>query len=204
MNAILNRRGFFGTVGTALAGIGSALMFRKPRSVEASVPNTTRVLPIKSLDNFWDRTPDAIVMDESFPALPQRFSEEPDIREITLTPFEQPVLAHPLTQREKDEAIILGNDGNYKKELRNKFSWDWKRDEDGSIHYDEWDFTNHGATEEEFAAYKRWINDDYSDADFESAVAQANTVERVSEEGTGECHAEPRGDLEGLALSRAA
>src|SRR5258708_16581225 len=183
MNEIVTRRSVLNVLGGAFGSIFP--MFRKPRSVEASVPFKTRVLP--------DYEP---VHYTKFAELDERLVDEP-VRDLTINEqaehHDKLVLAHPISRFEQDKAILFDDDSfGIKDELRDKLSWDWKKNPDGSIDHDEWEFTNQGASEEEFAAFKRWINDDYTDYTF----AEADTVERVSEKSTGECDAEPRRDLE--------
>jgi len=135
-----------------MAGVGSALLFRKLRKPEGSIPSTPRLSPED--DFFYD--PRTETTNSS------RLVDKP-VRDSTLNTStsvsqefntDQPVLARTL--KGKDEDLICDEERCLKEDIEDRLgknTWD----EDG-----DWQGRSQGElTDEEFAAYQRWLNNDY-------------------------------------------
>lgn len=142
MNENITRRGFIDVINGAIASFFFPKMFRKPRSIEASIPESTRILDISK--------------DGDGTGVVKMVSLE-DVRlgaADIIDPPDEPVLAHPIT-RKNDEAILFDENGFWKDDIIEAAGdYIWEDNEYKG-------FSQGGLTDEEFAAYQRWLNSEY-------------------------------------------
>jgi hypothetical protein len=181
MNANLNRRGFMGIIGGAFSSLFFSPVFRKPRRVEASVPESARVLSFdEEINRYFANHPEAADALFGPVSKPVEFIEpsiQPNFEPITSIIKEEPVLAHPKSLRERDEEILFDNEGYWKEDITDR-AGNHLLDE---APYGGW--TKGKLTDEEYAAYRRWFNNNYPE--IESSDESKSECSGVVESASG-------------------
>lgn len=188
MNEIITRRYFVGNgIAAYFSGFFSK-MFRKPRSIEASVPNPTRVLDYIPKDG--DGTGPISMVYNLPPAL------DDDIQFVSNS--EPEVLAHPPGSRESDATILFDDEGFFKAHISDSVDWIYE-DEGPEFKRKALKYSDE-ISDEEFAAYQRWLNSDYpiisiTETPSIGSCSNAGETEKSDSPGAGR-------ENEGLHVSR--